>query len=56
MTTTKRVKHVETAPCYGISPVTGRQVWTRHRWNGGRCEFCGRLRAEVTRIEWGSRP
>jgi len=38
----------------GLSPKTGKLVWSRHRWDGGawgvgRCEFCGRSLDEVTR-------
>jgi hypothetical protein len=35
------------APCGGFSPITGKKVGSRHRWDGrkwgeGYCEFCHR--------------
>lgn len=31
-------------PCHGRNPRTGRQVGSRHRWEGITCKWCGRFK------------
>lgn len=53
----KVIRSVRTLSCYGISPVTDRNVGSRHSWDYlGRCRFCGRTQDQVRIVEFRSSP